>query len=42
MPVGRITYGPLEPMTFAEFLLAADDERMLKAVWGRFAPMGSS
>jgi hypothetical protein len=32
MPVGRITYGHLEPMTFAEFLLAAGEERLLKAI----------
>jgi predicted AAA+ superfamily ATPase len=32
MPVGRITYGHLEPMTFAEFLLAAGEERLLEAI----------
>jgi uncharacterized protein len=32
MPVGRITYGHLEPMTFAEFLLAGGEERLLDAI----------
>jgi len=32
MPVGRITYGHLEPMTFAEFLVATGEERLLKAI----------
>ena len=32
MPVGRITYGHLEPMTFAEFLLACGEEHLLKAI----------
>jgi len=32
MPVGRITYGHLEPMTFAEFLVAAGEDRLLKAI----------
>jgi uncharacterized protein len=32
MPVGRITFGHLEPMTFAEFLVAAGEERLLKAI----------
>ena len=32
MPVGRITYGHLEPMTFAEFLVAAGEERLLAAI----------
>jgi len=32
MPVGRITYGHLEPMTFAEFLLACGEERLLQAI----------
>jgi predicted AAA+ superfamily ATPase len=32
MPVGRITYGHLEPMTFAEFLLAMGDEHLLAAI----------
>jgi hypothetical protein len=34
MPVGRITYGHLEPMTFAEFLLACGEERLLTAIRG--------
>ena len=32
MPVGRITYGHLEPMTFAEFLIAAGEERLLTVI----------
>jgi predicted AAA+ superfamily ATPase len=32
MPVGRITYGHLEPMTFAEFLIATGEERLLKVI----------
>ena len=32
MPVGRITYGHLEPMTFAEFLLAHGEDHLLKAI----------
>jgi len=32
MPVRRITYGHLEPMTFAEFLVATGEERLLKAI----------
>ncbi len=32
MPVGRITYGHLEPMTFAEFLTAAGEERLLTVI----------
>jgi predicted AAA+ superfamily ATPase len=32
MPVGRITYGHLEPMTFAEFLVARGEDRMLEAI----------
>ena len=32
MPVGRISYGHLEPMTFAEFLLACGEERLLDAI----------
>ncbi len=32
MPVGRITYGHLEPMTFAEFLLACGEEHLLAAI----------
>lgn len=31
MPVGRVTFGHLEPMTFAEFLVACGDERLLAA-----------
>ncbi|MBM4061799.1 MAG: ATP-binding protein [Planctomycetes bacterium] len=33
-PVGRLTFGHLEPMTFAEFLLAAGEHRLLAAVDG--------
>ena len=32
MPVGRITYGHLEPMTFAEFLVATGEDRLLEAI----------
>ena len=32
MPVGRITYGHLEPMTFAEFVRACGEDRLLAAV----------
>ena len=32
MPVGRITYGHLEPMTFAEFLIAAGEQRLLTVI----------
>jgi predicted AAA+ superfamily ATPase len=32
MPVGRITYGHLEPMTFAEFLVATGEDRLLKII----------
>lgn len=32
MPVGRITYGHLEPMTFAEFLMACGEDRLVDAV----------
>ena len=32
VPVGRITYGHLEPMTFPEFLVAAGEDRLLDAV----------
>jgi hypothetical protein len=32
MPVGRITYGHLEPMTFAAFLAATGEDRLLKAI----------
>lgn len=32
MPVGRITFGHLEPMTFAEFLLACGEDRLLAAL----------
>ncbi len=32
MPVGRVTYGHLEPMTFAEFLLAQGEDRLLAAI----------
>ncbi|MDX2022750.1 MAG: AAA family ATPase [Deltaproteobacteria bacterium] len=32
MPVGRISYGHVEPMTFAEFLLACGEERLLTFV----------
>ncbi|MBF0245911.1 MAG: ATP-binding protein [Planctomycetes bacterium] len=40
MPVGRITYGHLEPMTFAEFLLACGEERLLKAIH-EYTPVAS-
>jgi uncharacterized protein len=32
MPVGRIAYGHLEPMTFIEFLLASGEERLVDAI----------
>ena len=32
MPVGRVTYGHLEPMTFAEFLDAVGEERLRAAI----------
>ncbi|MCA8974340.1 MAG: ATP-binding protein [Planctomycetes bacterium] len=32
MPVGRITFGHVEPMTFAEFLIAVGEERLLAAI----------
>lgn len=32
MPVGRITYGHLEPMTFAEFLVATGEDRLLEVI----------
>ncbi len=32
MPVGRITYGHLEPMTFAEFLVATGEDRLLTVI----------
>lgn len=32
MPVGRISYGHLEPMTFAEFLLACGEDRLLAVI----------
>ena len=32
MPVGRITLGHLEPMTFAEFLLAMGEDRLVDAL----------
>ncbi|MFY9341131.1 MAG: AAA family ATPase [Planctomycetota bacterium] len=32
MPVGRVTYGHLEPMTFAEFLDAVGEERLRVAI----------
>lgn len=32
MPVGRITFGHLEPMTFVEFLLAAGEDRLVKVI----------
>lgn len=32
MPVGRITYGHVEPMTLHEFLVAAGEERLLAAI----------
>ncbi len=32
MPVGRISYGHLEPLTFAEFLRACGEDRLLAAV----------
>jgi uncharacterized protein len=32
MPVGRISYGHLEPMTFAEFLLASGESRLCDAI----------
>ncbi len=32
MPMGRITYGHLEPMSFAEFLLACGEDRLLLAI----------
>jgi predicted AAA+ superfamily ATPase len=34
MPVGRITFGHLEPMTFAEFLVAAGENRLLTVIHG--------
>ena len=32
MPVGRITYGHLEPMTYGEFLLACGEDRLWAAI----------
>lgn len=32
MPVGRISYAHIEPMTFAEFLLASGEERLLEFI----------
>lgn len=32
MPVGRLTYGHIEPMVFAEFLVAAGEERLFAAI----------
>lgn len=32
MPVGRITFGHLEPMTFVEFLLAVGEDRLVKVI----------
>ena len=32
MPVGRVTFGHLEPMTFAEFLLAVGEDRLLTVI----------
>lgn len=37
MPVGRVTYGHLEPMTFAEFLVASGEE-LLRAAIERATP----
>ncbi len=34
MPVGRIGYGHLDPMTFAEFLVACGEERLLAVIRG--------
>jgi len=32
MPVGRVTYGNLEPMNFVEFLLAVGEERLVTTI----------
>ncbi len=32
MPVGRVTYGNLEPMNFVEFLLAVGEERLVTSI----------
>ncbi len=40
MPVGRIAYGHLEPMTFSEFLLACGEQRLLDAIRASTAAAG--